>query len=40
MQVVEEFEKYDSVDGETVTSAAHHLFTVNPDTDKLNNELS
>ena len=39
-QVIEEFEKFDEVDSATVTPAAHHLFSVNPNAEKLSQELS
>ena len=39
-QVIEEFEKYDSVDQASVTPAASYLFTVNPNAKELDKEHS
>ena len=40
MQVIDEFEKYDTSDSATISPAAHYLFTVNPDREKLDKEKS
>ena len=37
---IDEFEKYDTVDGYTVTPAANHLFTVNPNAEELDQKHS
>ena len=39
-QVIEEFEKFDTSDTAVVTPAAHHLFTVNHECEKLDKEKS
>ena len=39
-KAIEEFEKYDRVDSNTVTPAAHYLFTVNPNTEDLDQKHS
>ena len=39
-KVVEEFEKYDTVDANVVSPAAHYLFNVNPNAEQLNTRLS
>ena len=39
-QVIKEFEKFDDIDPATVSPAAHHLFTVNTECEKLDEEKS
>ena len=39
-KVIEEFEKYDTVDPNVTTPAAYHLFYVNSNAEQLNAELS
>lgn len=39
-QDIEEFEKFDTVNPARITTAAHHLFSVNPDAEKFDKETS
>ena len=39
-KTIEELEKYDTVDSNTVTLAAHYLFTVNPNAEELDQKHS
>ena len=39
-KVIEEFEKYDTIDAKVTTPAAYNLFSVNPDAEQLDEELS